>query len=158
MKLTKKSATVLTIIISLSLMSLTVRADQPRMEAAKDDLNNALKYLRKATADKGGHRERAIDLVSQAISSVNRGIQYDRKTPNRFWRRNSNFVENNLFIPANSATDQPNMQKAKDYLRSALDNLNRATADKGGYRTEAIRLTREAINEVERGIAFDRRN
>lgn len=155
MKMTKKIAAVLAVIINISLLTLTAQADQPRMFAARDDLNNAMKYLKKATADKGGHREQAMSLVSQAITSVNNGIEYDRNNYTPRKRRNSDFGENN-FIAANSFSDQPNMVKARDYLNGALDNLNRASADKGGYREQAMRLVRDAIREVNAGIEYDR--
>ena len=54
--------------------------------------------------------------------------------------------------------DQPNMQIAKDHLEKALANLERATADKGGYRVNAMQLVRDAIAEVQRGIEYDRNN
>lgn len=52
--------------------------DQPMMTAARNDLNKAENSLRKATADKGGHRERAMNLVRAAIDEVNKGIAFDR--------------------------------------------------------------------------------
>jgi hypothetical protein len=56
------------------------------------------------------------------------------------------------------ATDQPRMQAALDALKVAERELEAATADKGGYRARALRLVRQAQNEVERGIKFDRRH
>ncbi len=144
------------VILSVSLLTLPARAvDQPRMQAAKSDLENALKYLRKASADKGGHRERAIDLASQAVNAVNNGIDYDRTHITVRPRRNSDFDENAL-LAVSSLPDQPNMMTAKSYLSSALGNLNRASADKGGYREQAQSLVRQAINEVDAGIEYDR--
>ncbi|MDQ2855557.1 MAG: hypothetical protein M3R68_04455 [Acidobacteriota bacterium] len=136
---------------------LRVRADQPRMQAAKVDLENALKSLNKASADKGGHREKAMNLISKAITAVNQGIEYDRShfTPGR--RHDSNFNEEAL-RPANATPDQPHMMAARDSLNNALGNLNRASADKGGYREQAIGFVREAISEVNAGISFDRRH
>lgn len=48
--------------------------DQPHMRAALSNLENARRNLEQATADKGGHRARAIDLVNKAIDEVNKGI------------------------------------------------------------------------------------
>lgn len=141
--------------IAGSLMSIPVRADQPRMQAAKSDLDNALKYLRQATADKGGHREKAIDLATRALTAVNNGIEYDRThiTPHR--NHASNIERSNLSAdPVN--LDQPNMTTARTYLNSAWTNLNRASADKGTYRVEAMNLIRQAIAEVDAGIEYDR--
>lgn len=48
--------------------------DQPNMRTALEHLQNAKRNLQSATADKGGHRQNAIDLVNRAIDEVNRGI------------------------------------------------------------------------------------
>lgn len=53
---------------------VSTAVDQPNMRAALDHLQNAKRNLQSATADKGGHRKNAIDLVNQAIAEVNRGI------------------------------------------------------------------------------------
>lgn len=134
--------------------------DQPQMQAAREDLNKAESALRKATADKGGHRERALALIEQAAAEVNRGIEYDREhiTLGRRGRRNSDSDENIFSAATVSAADQPNMQKAKDRLQDALNHLQRASADKGGHRERAMDLVRSAIDEVNKGIAFDRSN
>jgi hypothetical protein len=50
-------------------------AAQPEMEAALASLNDALASLQAAEANKGGHREKAIDLVEQAIAQVQLGIE-----------------------------------------------------------------------------------
>jgi hypothetical protein len=51
-------------------------ADQPNMNNALHDLENAQGQLQVAAHDKGGHRENALNLVNQAINEVNLGIQY----------------------------------------------------------------------------------
>ncbi|MBA2734091.1 MAG: hypothetical protein H0U54_14585, partial [Acidobacteria bacterium] len=84
MKIKKLAAVTLTAIITVSLTAISASAlDQPNMTAARNDLNKAENSLRKATADKGGHRNRALNLISQAIAEINRGISFDRATPNR---------------------------------------------------------------------------
>ncbi len=142
-------------VISVSFV-LPVQADQPHMQAAKSELNNAMKFLRRATADKGGHREKAINLVSQAMAAVQAGIDYDRThfTPGRR-RRNSDLDENSLLSIA-AMPDQPNMEAARRALDNALSSLNRASADKGGHRERAMDLVRAAIAEVNAGIEYDR--
>jgi hypothetical protein len=57
---------------ALSFVSLL--PDQPHMKVALDRLIDAKASLEKATADKGGHRVKAIDFVSKAIDEVNLGI------------------------------------------------------------------------------------
>ncbi len=53
---------------------------------------------------------------------------------------------------------QPAMRAALQNLRQAKDNLQNATADKGGHRVKALGLINEAIAEVEKGIAYDNKN
>ena len=48
--------------------------DQPNMRAALEHLHDARRNLQSASADKGGHRQNALDLVGRAIDEVNRGI------------------------------------------------------------------------------------
>ena len=56
------------------LRSEALVVDQPNMRSALEHLQNAKRNLQSATADKGGHRQNAIDLVNRAIEEVNRGI------------------------------------------------------------------------------------
>jgi hypothetical protein len=52
------------------------QAYQGNMERAISALYDALGSLKEATPNKGGHRETAMQLVEQAISQVQAGIQY----------------------------------------------------------------------------------
>jgi hypothetical protein len=54
-------------------------ASQPHMESALAHLDSAESELQQATADKGGHRQRALDLVHRAQKEVREGIRFDRK-------------------------------------------------------------------------------
>ena len=148
-----KSIFALTMSLMLTISVFAISVDQPFMQAAKTNLNQAKGNLNKATADKGGHRNKALGLVKNAIDQVEKGIKYDRKNGAE------NFETTEIFSDAapNSA-DQPNMVKAKENLQQALNNLKNATADKGGYRNKAIDLVKEAIDEVEKGIKYDRKN
>lgn len=60
--------------------------------------------------------------------------------------------------PRPAAADQPQMHSALASLKDAERHLEKATADKGGHRAKALELVRDAIREVKRGIAYDRRN
>jgi Flp pilus assembly protein TadG len=51
-------------------------AAQTHMVNARQDLSSALAQLQQATADKGGHRDNAINYTKQALSEVNQGIQF----------------------------------------------------------------------------------
>ena len=54
----------------------TALAVQTHMVNARTHLQAALSELQQAAADKGGHRENAINLINQAIEQVNLGIKY----------------------------------------------------------------------------------
>lgn len=53
-------------------------AAQSHMAAARNHLRNARQELQSAAADKGGHRERAIGIVDEAIVEVDAGMEYAR--------------------------------------------------------------------------------
>jgi hypothetical protein len=59
-------------------------------------------------------------------------------------------------IAGRLSADQPHMQAALEHLRAAKGELEKADEDKGGHRVKAIKHTNEAIEQVEKGIAFDR--
>jgi hypothetical protein len=52
---------------------------QPQMQAARRNLVEARQNLSRATADKGGHRVRALRLIDQALSEVDAGIRFDNR-------------------------------------------------------------------------------
>ena len=52
---------------------------QPLMAKALNSLEDARKALDNATADKGGHRVKALALVNDAIVEVKAGIEFDNK-------------------------------------------------------------------------------
>ncbi|MBC8043798.1 MAG: hypothetical protein IAF08_10190 [Rhizobacter sp.] len=53
-------------------------ADQPKMQAALVSLKAAKEALDQATADKGGHRVKAMKSVNDAIKEVEAAIEFDR--------------------------------------------------------------------------------
>jgi hypothetical protein len=59
--------------------SSTAFAAQPNMEAALAQLQEARASLEKATADKGGHRVKAMKALDQAIAEVKAGIEFAKK-------------------------------------------------------------------------------
>jgi hypothetical protein len=52
---------------------------QPNMRKALTSLEEAKKHLENATADKGGHRVKAMELVNAAIAETRAGIEFDNK-------------------------------------------------------------------------------
>ena len=64
-----------------------------------------------------------------------------------------------LLISGNVLAErQPLMNKALANLERAEKNLSNATHDKGGHRVEALKLVRQAIAEVRKGMRYDNRN
>jgi hypothetical protein len=73
------AATAATGLAAIGLFGATVnsaQAYQGNMERAIDSLQEALQSLKESTPNKGGHRERAMDMVRQAISETQAGIQF----------------------------------------------------------------------------------
>ena len=56
---------------------------EPHMSAAIGHLQQAKEELQRAAPNKGGHREKAMELVNQAIQQIQEGEQYDEQHPGR---------------------------------------------------------------------------
>ncbi len=65
--------------LSLSLSTAAFAEPQPHMKAALESLKKAKEQLEKATADKGGHRAKALELVTAAIEQTEKGVNFDDK-------------------------------------------------------------------------------
>jgi hypothetical protein len=133
----KRILGILVLLVSLSAISY---ADQPRMQAARTNLQQARAQLQQALRNKGGHRGKAVEYINAAISEVNAGISFDRR------------YNHALLATVATLPDQPHMQRALDLLRAAKSNLEAATTDKGGHRARAIGYVNNAIDEVKKGI------
>jgi hypothetical protein len=72
-------ATALVAVIGTSSVRTASAEPQPHMRAALAQLQAAKAQLEKATADKGGHRVKAIALTDQAIEQTKKGIEFDDK-------------------------------------------------------------------------------
>lgn len=59
--------------------SRAIAEPQPMMRKALNQLEDARRALENATADKGGHRVKAIAHIDAAISEVKAGIEFDNK-------------------------------------------------------------------------------
>ena len=73
----------LAVLIGLSIYSLgrpaqnrEMAGHEPHMSAALGHLEQAKAELEKATPNKGGHREKAMQLVDQAMQQVREGEAY----------------------------------------------------------------------------------
>ena len=75
----KMHLSILALSLGLAFSAPAFAEPQPHMKAAIKHLEEAKTALEKATADKGGHRVKAIELVDQAIKEVKEGIEFDNK-------------------------------------------------------------------------------
>jgi len=134
------SKRILGILVLLASLAAISFADQPRMQAARTNLQQARAQLQSASRNKGGHRGAAVGYINSAISEINEGIRFDRRNNHA------------LFALLPPSPDQPHMQRALDLLRDAKANLEAATPDKGGHRVKAMGYVNNAIDEVKKGI------
>ena len=148
----KNSLAAFFFVLGLALTGVANVPDQPFMQNARVDLQKARAALQRAEHNKGGHRANAISLINSAIREVNRGITFDRTHVRRRYEAELPGLED-FSLRAPAAADQPNIRRALEHLESAKQNLQSATADKGGHRQNAIDLVNRAIAEVNRGIA-----
>ena len=72
-------AMVLSMVVGRDMVGSAGAEPQPHMRSALSSLESALAQLQKATADKGGHRVKAMELTTQAIEEVKKGIAFDNK-------------------------------------------------------------------------------
>lgn len=76
------TAAALVVVAGLSLYSVVhaqnagMARHEPHMSAAMGHLEQAKAELEKSTPNKGGHREKAMQLVDEAMQQVREGEQY----------------------------------------------------------------------------------
>jgi hypothetical protein len=61
---------------AVAITASEAQAYQGNMERAIGELKAALRSLRDATPDKGGHKATAVNLIQQAIGEVQAGIDF----------------------------------------------------------------------------------
>jgi mannose/cellobiose epimerase-like protein (N-acyl-D-glucosamine 2-epimerase family) len=72
MKTLKTGLMLIAVVAAMGLQS--ARADQPHMQNALMHLREARSALQRAEHNKGGHRERAVEIINRAIAEVEAGI------------------------------------------------------------------------------------
>jgi hypothetical protein len=131
---------------------------QPRMQAALRSLQQAMMETHAASANKGGHRERALGSIQQAINAVTAGIQYAAAHPTEIGTAEGPAPPEPVNESVPGAERQPHMWRAVVSLREARRQLLEAKHDKGGYRMQALSLTQQAVEQLREGIAFANRH
>ena len=127
---------------------------QPKMQAAFAALERADASLQRASPNKGGHRERAIQLVRQAMRAVDEGMRYAAAHPTEVGMAEGPAMPEPVDQNVPGAERQPNMAQAVVELREARRQLREARADKGGYRVQALNLIQQALAQIWEGIRF----
>ncbi len=134
---------------------------EPHMSAALGHLHEADAELQKATPNKGGHREKAMQLVQQAESETEQGIAYynqhkgaDSGTPAAMPPSGQNMDQTADTVASQNGSHEPHMSAALGHLHQAEAELKKATPNKGGHREKAMELITQAESETEQGIAF----
>ena len=77
----KSRVTIFFLSLALMAMLLVLRRsaaeeNQPHMQAALQHLQEAKEELNRAEHEKGGHREKALDLNDSAIKEVREGMRF----------------------------------------------------------------------------------
>jgi len=62
-----------------TILGVAAAEPQPLMRDALSELREAANRLDKADHDKGGHREKALELTRAAIREVEDGIRFDNR-------------------------------------------------------------------------------
>jgi len=127
---------------------------QPRMQAAMQALSGAQSELTASSPNKGGHRERALEMISHAMQEVQAGIQYAQAHPNEVGGEEGPAAPLPVDEEVPGANTQPHMRAAVVQLREARKQLQDAKRDKGGHRVRAIEIINQAIKQTREGIIF----
>ena len=127
---------------------------QPKMQAALQALQQAQTEANAAEANKGGHREKALEHINAALEATNAGIQYAAGHANEVGDAEGPADPEPVDEDVKGAAGQPHMANAVVQLREARKQLKEAKHDKGGFRGKAIKETNEAIRQLYEGIHF----
>ncbi len=127
---------------------------QPRMQSALQSLQQAQTETTAAEANKGGHREKALALIQQAIDATNAGIQYAASHANEAGADEGPAAPEPVDEEVKGAGNQPHMAAAVVALREARKQLHDAKHDKGGFRKQALEFSQQALEQLKEGIRF----
>jgi hypothetical protein len=124
------------------------------MHATLKSLDQAGSALQAASPNKGGHRERAMQLIQQAIAEVKDGIAWADAHPTEIGPPLPPSRPEPVPTEVKDAQKQQNMATALVALREARKQLMDAEGDKGGHRVKALEIIEQAMKQVHEGIEF----
>ena len=138
---------------------------QPNMASALQHLRNADQQLQQASQDKGGHRVKAQQLVEQAMTQVEQGVQYadtagarGGSNPTPSSAADTKLIEDATRIANENRQHEPRMAGALDELAAADKELQQSGSNKGGHREQAMALVHQAITETTLGMEYYAQN
>ena len=134
---------------------------EPHMSAALGHLHEAEAELQKASPNKGGHREKAMQLVQQAESETEQGVAYFNQHPGQNAPASAPLASSQQnpdqtadTVASQNASREPHMSAALGHLHKAEAELQKASANKRGHREKALQLIQQAESETDQGIAY----
>jgi hypothetical protein len=127
---------------------------QPHMHATLKSLGDAANALQAASPNKGGHREKAMQMVQQAIAEVRDGIAYANAHPSEIGKPLPPSRPEPVPTQVAGAEKQQNMATALVALREARKQLMDAEGDKGGHRVKALEIIEQAMRQIHDGIEW----
>jgi len=105
---------------------------RPRRWQALSQLESAHKELAAATADKGGHRVKAMELTRAAIAETKAGIDYD----NRHWKD---------VASGDDPSDLPLIQGGPDHETAPIATGGSASDAAGADSREGLAVTSDVV-------------
>jgi hypothetical protein len=127
---------------------------QPKMQAALSALQQAQSEAQAAEANKGGHRERALEQIQIAIDAVNQGIQWAAQHASETGIDDGPAEAEPVDEEVKGGQGQPHMANAIVALREARRQLKEARHDKGGLRRKGLHAINEALKQLREGMHF----
>lgn len=134
--------------VVLGFVSETRAAEKyPRMVAALGELKEAVKEMKDARDDFGGHKAKALEATDHAIVQMEKALK-------------AAGVEM-VFVPPASEVykdykNYPHIHHALANLRAARMEMKNAATDFGGHKEKAIEAVDRAIGQLEKALEFVR--
>lgn len=121
------------------------------MVKAAHECNAAARIMRTALPIYHGHRIAAINLSEMAVLEIHLGLRGEKNgnTPNTLANQSEN---GGKFTDEQVKRSNAKMQKASEILLKAKGDLQAATKDYNGHRTNAIADIDKALNEIQLGL------
>jgi hypothetical protein len=128
----------------------------PRIEKAIHQLNDAINYMDKAPDDFGGFKAAAITDAKKAVASLKLALNYEPANENTKENKKVNKEDTNKVVKNKSSEEEkhPRIEAAVKDLQDAIDYMNAAPDDFGGYKAAAIADSKQAIASLNKALKY----